>query len=73
MVDHVHQLVTESAMAGVPIRIKMYRTPATCEIHAVLHFVQKSKVNIVHFDEKNHISLPALVNSHFRNPTGLGA
>ena len=40
------------AMAGVPSRSKMYRTSATCEIHSVLHFAEKSKVYIVHFDEK---------------------
>jgi hypothetical protein len=58
-------------MADVPNRIKMYRTSATCEIHSVLQIAQRSKVFIVHFDDKNHILLPALVNSHFRNPQGV--
>jgi hypothetical protein len=45
-------------MADVPSRSKMYRTSAACEIHSVLHFAQKSRVYVVHFDEKNDIFLP---------------
>ncbi len=35
------ELESGFAIAGVPSRIKMYRTSATCEIHSVLHFDRK--------------------------------
>jgi hypothetical protein len=55
------------AMAGVPSWSKMYRTSAACEIHSVLHFAQKSRVYVVHFDEKKYIFLPeALCSIEFK-------
>ncbi len=37
------------AMAGVPSRNKMYRTSAFSDVHAAVHFAQKTRVYTVHF------------------------
>jgi hypothetical protein len=58
---NVHMLQPGFAMAGVPSISKMYRTFATCEIHSVLHFTEKIKVYIVHFDEKNYTLLRGVI------------
>jgi hypothetical protein len=47
-------------MAGVPSRIKMYRTSAISNVHSVLHFAQKNKVYTLHFAKDIYILLPHL-------------
>ncbi len=64
MINNIISLINPRfAMAGVPSRSKMYRTFAACTMHSVLHFGQKSRVFVVHFDEKNYIFLPEALRS----------